>query len=481
MSLPISCYLVLLLFTAGYVRLARWAFLRTRDVSLIVGGFILYFWTLFGAWPFIADASTGYTGFRLGMGYYYLMEKMFPFEVDQDYFNAILLYGTFLVGVGSAWWFRLRGPRQPDDQEAAPFTVDHRRLLTMGGVAMVFGLACVWPEIREAMTTDQSIYVVVQQATGLRAIGHALLNNITACCLVLGFAIRLSETSSDPLFISDHGKWSRWAYPVALLVMGLYMAMIGDRHPLFINAIASVLLLMRTSFWWGARRSSVLLGICAGAILLGGWVRSYKWSEIAMLEKYETPNPVPYPYELQLIEHIPAKKGKLASILEPFWTNEMFAAHFSMYGVLRKEVPLAPGTSFNYLAHAFIPSFLAERPPTAYDHYAKEADLAPGQGYTIHQATAWYINIGWVGPFLGGSVLGLVWMFARTFRPTWSYIRSWPWAMVPILFVAFLPQLVRSGPEAYKALVVEGIGIPMTIILGAGALLNKPSKEVRHA
>ena len=53
--------------------------------------------------------------------------------------------------------------------------------------------------------------------------------------------------------------------------------------------------------------------------------------------------------------------------------------------------------------------------------------------------------------------------------------------MVPILFVAFLPQLVRSGPEAYKALVVEGVGIPMAIVLGAGALLNKPSKEVRHA
>ncbi len=219
MSLPISCYLLLLLFTAGFAWAARWAYLRTRDGALIAGAFILYFWTLFGAWRFIADASTGYTGFRLGMGYYYLMEKMFPFEVDQDYFNAILLYGTFLVGVGSAWWFKLRGPCQPSDQEAAPFTVDHRRLLTMGGLAMVFGLACVWPEIREAMATDQSIYVVVQQAAGLRAIGHALLNNITACCLVLGFAIRLSETSSDPLFISDHGKWSRWAYPVALLVI----------------------------------------------------------------------------------------------------------------------------------------------------------------------------------------------------------------------------------------------------------------------
>ena len=53
--------------------------------------------------------------------------------------------------------------------------------------------------------------------------------------------------------------------------------------------------------------------------------------------------------------------------------------------------------------------------------------------------------------------------------------------LVPFLFVAFLPQLLRSGPEAYKGLVVEGFGIPLVLVFLAGVGLTDQMKGTGHA
>jgi hypothetical protein len=37
----------------------------------------------------------------------------------------------------------------------------------------------------------------------------------------------------------------------------------------------------------------------------------------------------------------------------------------------------------------------------------------------------------------------------------------------PTLFVAFLPALLRAGPEAYKALVVEGLLLPILLVFAS--------------
>jgi hypothetical protein len=457
-------YLLLAAITAAYVWLTRWAFRRSQDITLPVAAGILYFWTCAGAWPFMVDALTGYHGFRIGMAYYYLMEKMFPFELDINYLKALALHSSFLAGVMLAWWLFLRKQHFTSTPlQALP--IDHRSLWYMGAALCLLSIGLVLPDVTTAMKNNSSIYVAVSASSGFRSTLRGLASQYGTFCLVVGYALNRTGHPADPVLERWASGWVVRAYPVAVLVNGIFLALIGDRHPLFISAMVGALLVLRSYGRSALRRVLPVLVITGLAIAVGGWVRSYSWQEVVTLEKHETPMPDPYPYDLSIIAHVPQDKGPLAHALEPIWTNELFAAHMSMYGVLRKDVPLAPGMSFNYLAHAFIPSALAERPPTVYDHYADKAGLMPGQGYTIHHGTAWYLNVGVSGPLLGGLVLGSLlmglyrWASGTTATGSWRTLL----AVLPVFFVAYLPQVMRSGPEAYKSLLVEGIVLPLLL------------------
>ncbi len=178
--------------------------------------------------------------------------------------------------------------------------------------------------------------------------------------------------------------------------------------------------------------------------------------------------------EEALAPFLPANRARFvpeAEALEPFvgavFSNELFCAHFSLFGILSRHVPVDGGISFKYLWYSFQPS--DQRPPTAYEHYAKSADLVPGQGYTIHHAAAWFVNGGAVGLVVGGALLGAIWGLllrwrARAVGPVWITACA---ALLPLCFVAALPEVIRSGPEAFKALVFEGSLLPLMVLAPA--------------
>jgi hypothetical protein len=468
MTIAVLGYILLLVISAAFVGAARWAYHRSKDLTVPIGAGIIYFWTCAGAWLFMADALNGYHGFRIGFAYYYLMEKMFPFELDGNYLRALLLHGTFLAGVVISWWAILR--RMPADaQPLRSVDLDHRVLWGIGSLLSVLSIALVLPDVATAMVENTSIYLAMSSSGGIRSTLRGLASQYAAFCLVVGYALRRSGTSKNGPFTCSGQRWCDMAYPVSLILTGIFLALIGDRHPLFISAMVGALIAVRSAGMFGVRRVLPVLMICAVSIVVGGWVRSYSWQEVVTLEKYETPVPDPYPYDLPIIAHVPQNEGPLAHALGSIWTNELFAAHMSMYGVLRQEVPVAPGISFNYLAHAFIPSFLAERPITVYDHYARYAGLTPGQGYTIHHDAAWYLNIGVFGPLVGGFVLGLLWICVQGWTVAGGSHGVWRTllSLLPVLFVAYLPQVLRSGPEAYKSLLAEGIILPLMLLAAA--------------
>ena len=87
------------------------------------------------------------------------------------------------------------------------------------------------------------------------------------------------------------------------------------------------------------------------------------------------------------------------------------------------------------------------------------------QGYSLHHATGWYLNFGVAGVFLGGLVLGLVWAFClnahQRIRPGSGLLFRLFAVIAPWLFVAYLPPLVRAGPEGYKGFLIEAVLIPV--------------------
>jgi hypothetical protein len=147
-------------------------------------------------------------------------------------------------------------------------------------------------------------------------------------------------------------------------------------------------------------------------------------------------------------------------------SNEAFAAHFSMYGVLAARTPINFGYSFYSLACALVPRvFWPERPRDIYLYYTESVGTIQNQGYSLHHATGWYLNFGYAGVILGGIVMGLVWStclnaYGRYGGRRGMLIRLFA-VVAPWTFVANIAPLVRAGPEGYKGFIIEGAVIPV--------------------
>ena len=117
------------------------------------------------------------------------------------------------------------------------------------------------------------------------------------------------------------------------------------------------------------------------------------------------------------------------------------------------------------------------RPLDIYFYYSDAVGAIPNQGYSLHHATGWYLNFGISGILLGAVVLGGVW--AACIRSQSSVEQrlgaSKVFAIIaPWLFVAYLPPLIRAGPEGYKGWILEAVLIPV-------AVLTLSSKPVQNA
>jgi hypothetical protein len=150
-------------------------------------------------------------------------------------------------------------------------------------------------------------------------------------------------------------------------------------------------------------------------------------------------------------------------------SNEAFGAHFSMYAVLAAGSQPQFGYSLYSLACSLIPRVLwPERPRDIYLYYSESIGAIQNQGYSIHHATGWYLNFGYAGVALGAILLGLLWAYClnahqRIRLRTGLLFRIFA-TIAPWVFVACLPPMVRSGPEGYKGLAVDGFMTPIAVL-----------------
>ena len=127
-------------------------------------------------------------------------------------------------------------------------------------------------------------------------------------------------------------------------------------------------------------------------------------------------------------------------------SNEAFAAHFSMYGVLAARTPINFGYSFYSLACALVPRVLwPERPRDIYLYYTESVGTIQNQGYSLHHATGWYLNFGYAGVILGGIVLGLIWSMCLN---AYGRYGGRPGVLLRLIAVVAPWTFVRQHPTA---------------------------------
>jgi hypothetical protein len=446
-------FATLTILTLVIVVLALVLYRLTRDVGILVGIAALYYWSLFGAWYILIDKTGGFSGKQ----YHYLEYKMFAIALDDNYMAVLLLYGAFIIGAELVLLILMRKPLR-ETQAAPPVTLRHGPILAISFAAAIASWYLISDKVTAAWAMNTSAYYYTRAQTDDWFAVHQVLNRIALLPASIGFAALLGGRRGK-YFASVSRSYTFGAYLLLLGGMAAFTFILGNKNEILVALVTGLLAYLGSS-----RRASLWK---AGAVMAAGM-----W----------------FLYAIDFFRSVPvnglqeAISGRANEATEVgkfiMSSNEAYAAHFSLYGVLAFDVEPKFGYSAYSLACSVIPRlFWPDRPHDIYLYYSESVGTIQNQGYSIHHATGWYLNFGYLGVPMGGIVLGLIWakmLRARQqIRPNTRLLFRVFATVAPWLFVAYLPPLVRAGPEGYKGFVIEGVLVPLFTL----AFACRPRKQ----
>lgn len=440
-------YALLAAVTVVIAALTFVVYQRSKDLGTVLGTAALYYWSLYGAWSIVLDKSGGSSG----KNYQYLESKMFPIFLDGDYLLTLSLYAGFIIVLQLTLLARLpRGTTYPLPR----LVLRHEPILVM---TLLAGIASFWlvrQELSTAWTLHTSAYWYTRRNPNEWFTLHQVLNRSALLPAAIGFAT-LETGAQNRYFVNLRRRYTRIGYVVVLGGMCVFTFLLGNKNEVLAALISGILAFVggRVRPKWGPAVLAFGLGIWF--LFSIDYFRSFALADLASAVTTE-------------------KRASDVSQVARFVTssNEAYAAHFSMYGVLAKGIEPKFGYSVYSLLLSAIPRIVwPDRPRDIYLYYSESVGTVQNQGYSLHHATGWYLNFGYAGVALGAVVMGLVWggcIDARRRVKPRSQLPFRLFAIVsPWLFAACLPPMLRAGPEAYKGLVIEGALIPVVMLIVA--------------
>jgi hypothetical protein len=466
-------YLALSLSTLTIFFLLWKIWKRTNDLSFVIGIMLIYYWSLAGSWLLVYDQLNGAKGEDWGLHYYYLFRKMFPVSIDETYLETIGLYSLFIIGTELTILYFAKN-RTTAIIPAQPLHIFHGRLIPLCIAAMTVSCVLVFKEILIATKFDLSVYTVTRAQPSRFNSLHQLSNQLAIVPLYLGLFTFLCGKSSK--YISgSHNRWYLAGYIAAIFLVELYLMFLGNkREIMFAGIIGLVFYLNNTGYKPKIWALGLFVVIVVTPLLFNDVLRGF--SPKGLLAFFDTTG---LTYDTGKATKGFSMGDAASSLL---FSNEMFCANFSMYGALIFDVPLTYGSSLLSLAASVVPKFLwASRPEDIYSYYAASVNAIPGQGYTIHHATAWYLNFGIAGVIIGALCLGGVWVWLYNKFMKFDAGRKRFIAILCILatggIAGQMPAIIRSGPEAYKVLFIEGLLLPSLALFIATVRLRKKAGD----
>ena len=432
-------YAVLAASTVVIVALALVLYQARGDCGILVGVAALYYWSLYGAWFIVIDKSGGDSG----KYYHYLESKMFPVALDENYLISIVLYAAFIIAVEVTLMVTLRA------RSVRPFpslTLRHEPILLLGFAAGIASYLIMREKVGVAYAMNASLYRYTRSNPGDWFTLHQVLNRVALVPPSIG-AATLAAGRNSRYFVSQAPVYTWPAYATLLGGMCAFAFMLGNKNEILTALIAGFLTYVGSTERPRWLRAG--LGAAAGVWFLytielfRGTPLADMWDAIG--ERLSEAKEV----------------GKFVAS-----SNEAFAAHFSMYGVLAARTPIQFGYSLYSFACSLVPRVLwPDRPRDIYLYYSESVGTIQNQGYSLHHATGWYLNFGYAGVILGGIVMGLVWSMCLNAHGRFGgrqglLLRLFA-VVAPWTFAANMAPLVRAGPEGYKGFIIEGALIPV--------------------
>lgn len=454
-------YFTLLTLATVAIAILAWVlYRRSGDLGVLLGTAALYYWSLYGAWYVVVDKSGGFSG----KFYHYLEYKMFPVNLDSNYLATLASYAAFILFAQISLLLALPD-RRAAQRNLPRILLRHEPILAIAAAAAAGSIFLIAGKISTAWSLNASAYYYTRTQTDEWFTLHQVLNRVAMIPPAIGFATYLAGNRSR-YFVSLPRRATLLGYLAVFTVMAAFTFVLGNKNEVLVSLITGFL-----CYFASVRRPRLLR--VAATLIVGLW----------------------FLYAIDFFRSVPissmeaALSGRIQEATEVgrFVTssNEAYAAHFSLYGVLANQVEPKFGYSFYSLACSVVPRiFWAGRPADIYNYYADSVGSIQGQGYSLHHATGWYLNFGYPGIALGGIVLGLAWAYClrarRRIRPTSGLTFRLFAITAPWLFVAGIAPLVRAGPEAYKGLLIEGVLIPVgTLLFACRATGPSPRLQLR--
>jgi oligosaccharide repeat unit polymerase len=164
-------------------------------------------------------------------------------------------------------------------------------------------------------------------------------------------------------------------------------------------------------------------------------------------------------------------------LIGAFSNAENIASFISIYFFTSEDHPLLYGESIFHTLISFIPRVLyPDRPGYFfYQYYSDLINLPEGRGYTVSELADWYANFGVFGIALGGVILG-IFMRGLELKSNFPTKKGAIYTILSILVLSWIPQLLRTGIEGYKALVYENL-IVVIVVFTLATMYRKIAKK----
>jgi len=423
--------------------LAVAVFRKSRDYGTLLGAAALYYWSLYGAWSIVIDKTGGFSGKH----YQYLESKLFPIELNREYLIALALYAGFIILIQLTL---LASVRSRPVSNTPALLLRHGPILVLGFLA---GIASYWiirEKLGDAWALSTSAYSYTRRQTDEWFTLHQVLNRAALLPPAIGLAALLSGARCR-FFINVRRRYTLPAYVLLLGSMGLFTFILGNKNEVLAALATGILAYLGSAF--RPKLWRVALTMICGLWFLStiDFFRATPLTELgdAIGQRIES-------------------AGEVAQFVTS--SNEAFGAHFSMYGVLAANVEPRFGYSLYALACSAVPRILwPDRPNDIYLYYSESVGAIQNQGYSLHHATGWYLNFGYAGVAAGALAFGLIWAYclnAKARIHARERMTARLFAIVsPWLFASCVAPLVRAGPEGYKGFVIEGVLIPVSMLV----------------
>lgn len=469
MTSLIIFYLFLFSFTFIIFRNAYKIWKIKHDFTLPISTLIIFYFTLAGAFIFPLDSFLGYKGTAIGLHYLAIFDRLFPVAFDYDYIISCAYYILFILVFQYTYILFVKRYIRINKIDFNQTKKLHYEVVINPYLVLAISFICIFisayimrEEIHFAISHEKSIYIITRQNNNPYYTIHQLANEFSVLIPFIAYTFTIVKSNKFNIRLPNN-KSSFYILLFACVVSSLYISCLGNRREILSGLVFCTLISLNQFKNIDFKRYGYIFCIVLTFFFANNFFRlpvvSRQLNAILHLEKSGN-----------LLETEPdAKidvKGTLASVV---FSNELFYAHFSMYGVVHKNIPLTYGSSFVSLATSIIPrAIYPNRPKDIYQYYVESANAAPGQIYTIHHVAAYYLNFGVFGVILGGLVLGGFFIFSF-FIDFYSFKRNGTFlillkCLVPFLICGQLVTFITAGPEAYKAMVLEGVLIPVLLL-----------------